>query len=311
MPCNACSLDWTHEPVPANGYCEWDGHLNWSVCTYPNPPRTDGEFHGERCAGKCACNHLFCTHHAKYHAEVAHRSSMPACFPESGKSVSGPAIEAAASDAILQSLAEDRLLDDVAAVDRFLQVVTPGAPALADATRYHDGSAIYGPDHSVHLLAVFLDSRRLSQVIALALRALGVSWHWSGDTAPARRSSLSGWLKRRHGLNPERLDQLAEWAINGTAPATRQEPLQAWLIPFLGTGLGDRVYGVAHTVEELLSPFNSDLRSLPSADEDVARWLANRADTDDQSASAPLPPMAAHVDAMSKRATAPMRTLNA
>lgn len=313
MPCNACDFDWDEE-VPAKGHCEWDGHQNWSVCTFPNPPRTDDEFHGERCAGKCACYRLFCTYHARFHAADKHGSTLADCFPESGEHASETAIEAAASDAIIQSLGADRLLDDMAAIDRFLQVVTPGAPALADATRNQDGSAIYGPDHSVHHLAVFLDSRRLSQVIALALRSLGASWHWSGGSASERPSPLSGWLRGRRRLKIDgiqMLDQLAKWAIDGTAPVTRRGSLNTWLIPFLGSDSGDRLNGVASAVEAILYRFNSDLRSLPSSDEKVARWLADRADTDDQSVSAPLPPIAEHVDPVARGATAETRILNA
>jgi hypothetical protein len=244
VDCYYCSTEGV--TTGGRGIC---GACSLSVCTRP-AARADGVFHGERCA--CGCGHLVCLAHLASHAQ-GHGSSSSQCFPHLALALAGPTLSVCARCVAERSRPDE---DGLRWLNHFLNVVTPGAPALLRqlAERGAEvGAASRGKGQ--HALAVdgetwseaeqpvvrfpvdFFDPvLRSRQVFGLAAHSVGTAWR-SLPEPERREESIAELLPR------EMLDGLAGWSVGGEPTGgSLEELLRQVLGPFVPTDQGYERY---------------------------------------------------------------------
>ena len=217
------------------GYKFPDGHeCGKHICTPDCPPYLLDP-HGATC--NCDCERTICAVHWSPHAREHHGGepldATARCFGANAQAVILPAL-ARSVDTLVAGWVEERgQLEAIEAWNRFLNLVTPGHRALADAVS-HLAADEYTVDRTiweafgeqrVDFSAGFYTDGTVERVFRLAARSAGVAWSGRGRRAmpPTARRALS---------QPGRitlLDQLGSWTAGGDRPD--DVAIAAWVSP--------------------------------------------------------------------------------
>lgn len=163
MECNICSLEGVSH-IDARGIC---GRCNLGACSYP-AQRANNEFHGECCQYE-GCGVFTCINHSCDHSRI-HDERPVYCFPGLTQVNGGAAFEASVRAQMTVARDEEVHADDVNIINRFLNLVSPGAPDISRAVAASLSFAVPDGSYAYNFSPHAMREPFLKRVASLALR---------------------------------------------------------------------------------------------------------------------------------------------